>query len=80
MTSEAIFQKSIFKDDDFIIHSRNLQTSIIEICKITNNVHPPIMGSFLRFVIISKNTNKPVRYGLETISYSSPFLRANLPS
>ena len=79
MTSEAIVQKSVFKDDDFIIHSRNLQTSIIEICKITNNVPPPIMGSFLHFVILSKNTNKTVRYGLETMSYSSPFLRANLP-
>ena len=79
MASEAIFQKSIFKDDDFIIHSRNLQTSIIEICKITNNVPPPIMGSFLHFVILSKNTKKTARFGLETISYSSPFLRANLP-
>ena len=43
------FQKFISKDDDFIIHSRNLETSIIEIYKTTNSVPPPIMGSLLYF-------------------------------
>ena len=48
---------------------------MIEVFKIMTGYDPPIMGNF---VIFRENTHN-LRYGSETISYTTPLLWANLP-
>ena len=87
-------QKSNFQDlisnyKECIIHERNAQILLIEIYKIFNNIAPPNIGSLFlsrenvhnirNFQILSNSTKKRVGYGLETVSYRSSVLWANLP-
>ena len=60
-----------------------------EIYKIINHTAPPIMSSLFEirentrnkrhFHVLSNESRSAVNYGLETICYRAPFLRANLP-
>ena len=57
---------------------KKLQTLMIKIYKIINNIAPPIMNSLFlfrenvhnirNFQILSNNTKKTVKYGFETVS------------
>ena len=70
-------------------HQRNLQVLMLEVFKIINGFEPSIMEDFFsfcennhniwRFQIISNDSKKTVRYGLETVKYRTPLLWANLP-
>ena len=70
-------------------HHRNIQTLVVEIYKIKNNLNPPIMDfmferrnntynlrNFQEFVTKRKRT---VKMGLETLNYRSPQLWSILP-
>ena len=60
-----------------------------EVFKIINSFAPPVMEDFFlfrenthnirNFQIISNESKKAVRYGLETAKYRTPLLGANLP-
>ena len=62
---------------------------IVEVFKIINGFAPAIIENFLlfrenthniwNFQITSDESKKTVRYGLETVKYRTPFLKANLP-
>ena len=62
---------------------------MVEILKIINGFAPPIMKEFFsfrenthnirNFQVISNESKKTVRYGLETVKYRTPLLWANLP-
>ena len=77
------------KCNEFSLHQRNLQTLMIELYKMIYQTAPLIMNSLFVFCenthnirnyqILPNNVRKTVRYGLETILYTSPFLWANLP-
>ena len=61
---------------------------MIEVFEIINGLAPPIMEDFFlfrenthnirNFQIISNESKKTVRYGLETVNYRTPLLWANL--
>ena len=70
-------------------HHRNIQTLVIEIFKIKNELAPPITESMLErrsksfnirnFKKVLTERKRTVRYGLETLSYRSPQLWSLLP-
>ena len=65
-------------------HHRNIQTLVIEIFKIKNELAPPITESMLErrsksfnirnFKKVLTERKRTVRYGLENLSYRSPQL------
>ena len=76
-------------NDDTCSHHRNIQSLMVEISKIKNNLNPPIMDfmferrnntynlrNFQEFVTKRKRT---VKMGLETLNYRSPQLWSILP-
>ena len=73
--NESDFEDLLEKNKEIAIHQRNLQVLMIEVFKIMTGNDPPIMGNF---VIFRENTHN-LRYGSETISYTTPLLWANLP-
>ena len=62
---------------------------MVQVFKIINGFAPPFMEGFFlfrenthnirNFQIISNESKKTVRYGLETVKYRTPLLWANLP-
>ena len=86
---QSSFSILLDRRNEFSIHQRNLQTSMIELYKMIHQIVPQIMNSHFVFrenthnirnyQILSNNARKTVRCGLETILYRSPFLWANLP-
>ena len=61
---------------------------MVEVFKIINGFAPPIIEDFLfcenthdiqNFQIISNESKKTIRYGLETVIYRTPLLWATLP-
>ena len=62
---------------------------MVEVFKIINGFAPPVKENFLlfrenthnirNFQIISNESKKSLRYGLETVKYRTPLVRANLP-
>ena len=79
----------LLQKNEITTHQRNLQVLIVEIFKIINGFAPPIVKDFVlfrentynarNFQIISNETKKTVRYGLETVKYTTPLLWINLP-
>ena len=83
------FETLLQNNNDICNHHKNIQTMMIEIFKIENELAPPIMESmfekrptnyslrnFQEFLTERKRT---VHYGLETLSYRSPQLWSLLP-
>ena len=76
-------------NNDTCNHHRNIQTLMVEIYKIKNNLNPPVMDfiferrnntynlrNFQEFAMKRKRT---VKMGLETLKYRSPQLWSILP-
>ena len=69
-------------------NQRNFHVLMVEVLEIINGLAPPIMEDFFlfrenthnirNFQIISNESKKTVRYGLETVNYRTPLLWANL--
>ena len=83
------FDTLLQNNNDTCNHHRNIQTLMIEIYKMKNNLNPPIMDNmferrnntynlrnFQEFVTKRKRT---VKMGLKTLNYRSPKLWAILP-
>ena len=85
----STFEDLLQANNEITIHHRNLQVLMVQIFKIINGFAPPIMEDFFlfrenthniqNFQIISNESKKRVRYGLETVKYRTPLLWANLP-
>ena len=85
----STFEHLLQINNEIATHQRNLQVLMVEVFKIINGFAAPIMEDFFSFLenthnirnfqIISNETKKPVRYGLETVKYRTPLLWANLP-
>ena len=71
-------------NNDICNHHRNIQTLLIEVFKMENELSPPIMESILSkrfstynlrsFQEFATERKRTVRYGLETLSYCYPHL------
>ena len=83
------FDTLLENNNDTCNHHRNIQTLMVEIYKIKNNLNPPIMdflferrnntynlGNFQEFATKRKIT---VKMGLETLNYRSPQLCSVFP-
>ena len=67
-----------------ITTQRNLQVLMVEVFKIINGFAPPVMEDFFlfrenthniqNFQAVSNESKKTVRYGLETVKYTTPLL------
>ena len=67
-----------------ITTQRNLQVLMVEVFKIINGFAPPVMEDFFlfrenthniqNFQTVSNESKKTVRYGLETVKYTTPLL------
>ena len=79
-----VFDTLLQNNNDTCNHHRNIQTLMIEIYKMKNNLNPPVMNNmferrnnaynlrnFQEFVTKRKRT---VKMGLETLNYRSPQL------
>ena len=90
MTIQVIhFDTLLQNNNDICNHHRNIQTRMIEIYKMKNNLNPPIkdnmferrnntynLRNFQEFVTKRKRT---VKMGLKTLNYRSPQLWSILP-
>ena len=84
----STFEHLLQANNEITTHQRNLQVLMAEVFKIINGFAPPIMEDFFlfrenthsirNFQIISNESKKTVRYGLETEKYRTPLLWANL--
>ena len=82
------FEHLLQANNEITTHHRNLQVLMVEVFKIINGFAPPIFEDFFlfrenthnirNFQIISNESRKSVRYGLETVKYRTPLLWANL--
>ena len=85
----STFEHLLRANNEITTHQRNLQVLMVEVFKIINGFASPIMVDFFLFrenthnirniQIIFNESKKTVRYGLETVKYSTPLLWANLP-
>ena len=83
------FETMLRNINDITIHHRNVQSLMIELFKIKNNLAPPVMDSMLSKRTICYNfrnlqefyskRKRTVFYGFETKSYRAPQLRTILP-
>ena len=83
------FETLLQNDKDITVHQRNLQILMIEVYKIIKGEAPAIMRNFFIFwenihnirnsQTINNENKSTVRYGLETISYRTPYLWASPP-
>ena len=86
---DSNFEELLQKGNEVSIHNRNIQTLMIEIYKIVNNICPPIMKTLFNFrqnnhnirnfQEIENNRVRTVQYGLETVLYRGPQLWSLLP-
>ena len=84
----SAFEHLLQANNEITTHQRYLQVLMVEVFKIINRLAPPIMEDFFlfrenthnirNFQIISNESKKTVRYGLETVNYRTPLLWANL--
>ena len=84
----STFEHLLQANNEITTHQRNLQVLMVELFKLINGFAPPIMEDFFLFrenthnirniEIISNESKKTVRYGLETVKYRTPLLWANL--
>ena len=89
MTKPVPFEHLLHANNEITAHQRNVQVLMIEVFKIINDFAPTIMKDFFlfcenthnirNFQIISNESKKTVRYGLETVKYRTPLLCENLP-
>ena len=78
------FDTLLQNNNDICNHHRNIQTLMVEIYKIKNNLNPPIMDfiferrnntyNLRNFQQFATNRGKTVKMGLETLSYRFPQL------
>ena len=82
-TSE--FDTLLQNNNDTCNHHRNIQTLMIEIYKMKNNLNPPIMDNMFErrnntyFQEFATTRKKTVKTSLETLNYKSPQLWSILP-
>ena len=86
-TSE--FDTLLQNNNDTCNHHRNIQTLMIEIYKMKNNLNPPIMDNMFErrnntynlrnFQEFATKRKRTVKMGLETLNYRSPQLWSILP-
>ena len=84
------FKVLLEKQQEFLIHQRDLQVLMTEIYKIVNGVARPAMNSLLQFRLnqynirnfleLSTEKGNTVNYGLETLTYRAPAIWAKIPS
>ena len=85
----STFEHLLLANNEITTYQRNLQVLMVEVFKIINGLGPPIMEDFFlfrenthdfrNFQIISNESKKTVKYGLETVKYRTSLLWANLP-
>ena len=85
----STFKHLVQANNEITAHQRNLQVLMVGVFKIINGFAPPIMEDFFlfrenthnirNFQIISNQSKKSVRYGVETVKYRTPLFWANLP-
>ena len=83
------FDTLLQNNNDTCNHHRNIQTLMIEIYKMKNNLNPPIMDNMLErrnntynlrnFHELATKRKRTVKMGLETLNYRSPQLWSILP-
>ena len=83
------FDTLLQNNNDTCNHHRNIQTPMIEIYKMKNNLNPPIMGNMFErrnntynlrnFQEFATKRKRTVKMGLETLNYRSPQLQSILP-
>ena len=89
MNDETSTFEHLVQANNEITHQRNFQVLMVEVLKIINGFALPIMEDFFLFrentdniwnsQIISNESKKSVRYGLDTAKYRTPLLWGNLP-
>ena len=85
----STFEHLLQANNKITTHQRNLQVLMVEVFKIINGFAPTIMEDFFlfrenthnirNFQIISNESKKTVRYGLETVKYRTPLLWTHFP-
>ena len=80
----STFEHLLQANNEITTHQRNLQVLMAEVFKIINGFAPPIMEDFFlfrenthniqNFQTVSNESKKTVRYGLETVKYTTPLL------
>ena len=85
----CVFDTLLQKNNDTCNHHRNIQTLMIEIHKMKNNLNPPIMDNmferrnntynFRNFQEFATKRKRTVKMGLENLNYRSPQLWSILP-
>ena len=85
----STFEHLLQTNNKITTHQRNLQMLMVEVFKMIKDFTPTIMEDFFLFLkktlnirnfqIISNESKKTVRYGLEMVKYRTPLLWANLP-
>ena len=85
----STFEHLLQANNEITTHPKNLQMLMVEVYEIINGFAPAIMEDFFlfrenthnprNFQVISNESKKTVRYGLETVKYRTPLLLANLP-
>ena len=80
----STFEHLLQANNEITTHQKNLQVLMVENFKIINDFAQPIMEDFFlfpenthnirNFQIISNESKKTVRYGLETVKYRTPLL------
>ena len=83
------FDTLLQNNNDTCNHHRNIQTLMIEIYKMKNNLNPPIMDNMFErrnntynlrnFQEFATKRKRTVKMGLETLNYRSPQLWSILP-
>ena len=83
------FDTLLQNNNDTCNHHRNIQTLMVEIYKIKNNLNPPIMDfmferrnntyNLRNFQEFATKRKRTVKMGLETLNYRSPQLWSILP-
>ena len=83
------FESLLQNNKDICSHHKNIQSLMIEMFKVKNELAPPIMDSMLErrnefynlrnFQEFLTERKRTVHYGLETLSYRSPKLWSLLP-
>ena len=84
----STFEHLLQANNEITTHQRNVQVLMVEILKMINGFAPPIMKDLFlfrenthniqNFQMISNDSKKTVRHGLETVKYRALLLWANL--
>ena len=85
----STFEHLLQANNEITTHQRNVQVLMVEVFKMINGFAPPIMKDLFlfrenthyiqNFQMISNESKKTVRHGLETVKYRALLLWANLP-